>query len=306
LNDSIVETNGLTKRFGSVLAVDGVNLNVKEGDLFGFLGPNGSGKTTTVRMLLGLVFPTSGEVRVLGERMPRHAHTVLPQVGTLVEGPAFYPHLTGATNLAMFDAAGQDSDRRTRKQRINTALERVGLARYRSRAVKAYSSGMKQRLALAAALLRPHRLLVLDEPTNGLDPRGMQEIRSLLIDMNRNGTTVLLSSHLLNEVRNICNRAAIIYEGRLVAHDEVNTLLAPTGRVWIDTPDLDQLAITRGVTIVERAERRVAVHLDGVSPEELNARLHEAGVRVSEFVIERPTLEQVFLRLTESSDDDSR
>jgi ABC-type multidrug transport system ATPase subunit len=305
MSGTLVQTHALTKRFGRITAVEDVNLEVKEGDLFGFLGPNGSGKTTTVRMLLGLVYPTSGEMQLLGRAMPRDARAVLPHVGALIEGPAFYPHLSGVTNLALFDAAGPLGDRQTRSRRIQDALERVGLAREGRRSVKAYSSGMRQRLGLGAALLRPHRLLVLDEPTNGLDPRGMQEIRDLLVTLTTDGTTVLLSSHLLTEVEAICSRAAIIHEGHLVAHDEVSALLAPTGRVWVDTPDLDLMldvaGRTPGFSIVDRSAHRVAIHLNSLSPEDLSARLHQEGVRIRELVIERPTLEQLFLKLTEGS-----
>jgi ABC-type multidrug transport system ATPase subunit len=305
MSRTLVQTHALTKRFGRITAVEDVYLEVKEGDLFGFLGPNGSGKTTTVRMLLGLVYPTSGEMQLLGRPMPRDARAVLPDVGALIEGPAFYPHLSGVTNLALFDAAGPRVDRKTRTRRIQDALERVGLARDGRRAVKAYSSGMRQRLGLGAALLRRHRLLVLDEPTNGLDPRGMQEIRDLLVELTTDGTTVLLSSHLLTEVEGICNRAAIIHEGHLVAHDEVSALLAPTGRVWVDTPDpglvLDVARRSPGFSIADRSGHRVAIHLNGLSPEDLSARLHQEGVRIRELVIERPTLEQLFLKLTEGS-----
>jgi ABC-type multidrug transport system ATPase subunit len=305
MTQTLVQTHALTKRFRQVTAVEDVHLEVQEGDLFGFLGPNGSGKTTTVRMLLGLVYPTSGEMQLLGRPMPRDARVVLPHVGALIEGPAFYPHLSGARNLALFDAAGPRGNRKTRGRRIQDSLERVGLASDARRAVKTYSSGMRQRLGLAAALLRRHRLLVLDEPTNGLDPRGMQEIRDLLVELTADGTTVLLSSHLLTEVEAICNRAAIIHEGRLVAHDEVAALLAPTGRVWLDTPDpeivRDLAARTPGFSIADRSAHRVALRLNGVTPEQLSARLHQEGVRVREFVIERPTLEQLFLTLTEGS-----
>jgi ABC-type multidrug transport system ATPase subunit len=305
MTGTLVQTHALTKRFGRVTAVEDVHLEVKEGDLFGFLGPNGSGKTTTVRMLLGLVYPTSGEMQLLGRPMPRDARVVLPEVGALIEGPAFYPHLSGVRNLALFDAAGPRGNRKTRKRRITDALDRVGLARDGRRAVKAYSSGMRQRLGLAAALLRPHRLLVLDEPTNGLDPRGMQEIRDLLLGLTSDGTTVLLSSHLLTEVEAICNRAAIIHEGHLVASDEVSALLAPTGRVWIDTPDpeivLEVARRTPEFSLADRDAHRVAIHLDGLSPEDLSARLHQEGVRIREFLVERPTLEQLYLKLTEGS-----
>jgi ABC-type multidrug transport system ATPase subunit len=314
MSDPVIRTEGLTKRYGGLVAVDGVDLRVDQGDLFGFLGPNGSGKTTTVRMLLGLVFATSGRIEVLGRPMPRAAAAVLPAVGSLVEGPAFYPHLSGRANLALFDAAGppgpdgdRSSGRRDRRRRIDDALGRVGLDEVGRRPVKAYSSGMRQRLGLAAALLRAPRLLVLDEPTNGLDPRGMREVRDLLAGLVRGGaTTVFLSSHLLAEVEQVCTRAAIVHQGRLVAQDRVEALLAPTGRVTVITPDLPkaaELATTlRGVRLGGRHPDRLTVQLDGTAPEELNRQLVAGGVRVRELLVERPSLEDVFLKLTGAHD----
>jgi ABC-2 type transport system ATP-binding protein len=306
MSDPVIRTEALTKRYGGLVAVDGVDLRVDQGDLFGFLGPNGSGKTTTVRMLLGLVFATSGRIEVLGRPMPRAAAAVLPAVGSLVEGPAFYPHLSGRANLALFDAAGPagpSGGRRDRRRRIDDALGRVGLDQVGRRPIKAYSSGMRQRLGLAAALLRAPRLLVLDEPTNGLDPRGMREVRDLLADLVRGGgTTVFLSSHLLAEVEQVCTRAAIVHQGRLVAQDRVEALLAPTGRVMVITPDLPKAAelatALRGVRLGGRHPDRLTVQLDGTAPEELNRQLVAGGVRVRELLVERPSLEDVFLRLT--------
>jgi ABC-type multidrug transport system ATPase subunit len=303
----VIRTEGLTKRFGGLVAVDGLDLDVREGDLFGFLGPNGSGKTTTVRMLLGLVFATSGRIEVLGRPMPRAGREVLPQVGSLVEGPGFYPHLSGRANLSLFDAAGPrgpggTGTGRDRRRRVDDALARVGLEGVGRRPVRAYSSGMRQRLGLAAALLRAPRLLVLDEPTNGLDPHGMREVRDLLVELVGGGTTVFLSSHLLAEVELVCSRAAIVDRGRLVAQDRVQALLGPTGRVLVTTPDVgvaaELAAALPGVRLEERRPDRLAVHLDGTAPEALNRRLVAGGVRVRELVVERPSLEDVFLRLT--------
>jgi ABC-type multidrug transport system ATPase subunit len=299
-----IRTEGLTKRFGAVEAVRDLDLEVREGDLFGFLGPNGSGKTTTVRMLLGLVFPTAGRVELLGQAMPRAGRSALAQVGSLVEGPAFYPNVSGRANLSLLDAAGPGGARASRRRRIAAALERVGLDTVGRRPVKAYSTGMRQRLGLAAALLRSPRLLVLDEPTNGLDPQGMREIRDLLAELVAGGTTVFLSSHLLAEVELICTRAAIVNRGRLVAHDRVEALLAPTGRVRVSTPDpvraAELAAALPGVELGERRGDALVVHLDGTQPEALNRRLVEAGVPVRELVVERPSLEDVFLALTGS------
>src|SRR6201991_1171815 len=186
----MIVTRGVVKKYGAVTAVDGVDLDVREGDRYGLLGPNGSGKTTLVRMLLGLVFATRGEIEVLGVPVPKRVREVLPSIGAMVEGPGAYPNMSGRTNLALFDAAGPGSSRRARRRRVDEALERVGLAGIDRRPVRAYSLGMRQRLGLAGALLRKPRLLILDEPTNGLDPRGIKEIRDLLTTLNAGGTTI--------------------------------------------------------------------------------------------------------------------
>ncbi|OMQ13887.1 multidrug ABC transporter ATP-binding protein, partial [Modestobacter sp. VKM Ac-2676] len=233
----MIATTGLVKRYGRLRAVDGIDLDVRTGDVYGFLGANGSGKTTTVRMLLGLVLPTAGEVRLLDRPMPRRSREVLPRVGALVEGPAHYGHLSGRANLALLDAAGPGGSRHTRRTRIDTVLEQVGLAGVGRRPVRDYSLGMRQRLGLAGALLRRPELLVLDEPTNGLDPQGISEIRELLLALNREGTTVFLSSHLLAEVEQLATRVGVLDRGRLVLQDELATLIAPTGATVVETPD---------------------------------------------------------------------
>src|SRR3984885_432694 len=180
----MITTRNLTKRFGNVAAVSEVSLDVREGDRYGLLGPNGSGKSTLVRMLLGLVYATSGEISVLVHRIPKHVGRALPEIGALIEEPAAYPHLSGRANLRLLDAAGPGGGRRTRQRRVDEALEQVGLAGIDRRPVRAYSLGMRQRLGLASALVRRPRLLILDEPTNGLDPRGIRDIRDLLVGLN--------------------------------------------------------------------------------------------------------------------------
>ena len=298
---AVIRTEGLTKRFGPITAVDGIDLDVREGDVFGFLGANGSGKTTTVRMLLGLVLATSGRMEVLGEEMPRASRRVLPQVGALVEGPAAYPHLSGRRNLRLFDAMGPDGDRPTRRARVAEALERVGLAAVDERPVRAYSLGMRQRLALAGALLRGPRLLVLDEPTNGLDPQGIQEIRELLLDLNRAGTTVFLSSHLLGEIEQLCTRVGVLDRGRLVLQAELEELRRPTGRVEVHTPDVEQVRRLLDGVVEEYDGQRLLVREP--DPAALNARLVQAGIRVTRFGAERHTLEEVVLAATSESAD---
>lgn len=292
----MIRTHGLTKRYGAVLAVDGVDLEVRAGDIYGFLGANGSGKTTTVRMLLGLVLATSGKISLFGEPMPRAGTRVLSRVGALVEGPAAYGHLSGRANLTLLDAAGAGGPRRSRQARIGEVLEQVGLAAVGRRPVKAYSLGMRQRLGLAAALLRAPELLVLDEPTNGLDPQGIHEIRDLLLQLHAGGTTVFLSSHLLAEVEQLCTRVGVLDSGRLVLQDDLARLAAPTGRTVIRTPDPDRaLALLDG-----RVERREGDRLvvRGQDAADLNALLVGAGVRVSELAPERRSLEQVVLAAT--------
>ncbi len=307
---SMIRTEGLTKRYGRLTVVDDVALDVHEGDLFGFLGPNGSGKTTTIRMLLGLVHPTAGHVELLGRPMPKAAPEVLAQVGALVEGPAFHPGLSGRRNLTMVDAAGRGGGRSTRRRRVGAAMDRVGLGAVDRRPLKAYSMGMRQRLGLAAALLRRPRLLVLDEPTNGLDPQGINEMRVLFTDLVAGGTTVFLSSHLLAEVEAICTRAAMMASGRLVAQDSLDRLLAPTGRVIVDAIDAAAaetvLAGLVGSAAIERAGDRLTVELDGHAPERMNEVLVQAGVGVRGLVVERRTLEDAYLGLTGGSGDARR
>ncbi len=294
----MIRTTALVKRFGGVTAVDGVELDVREGDRYGFLGPNGSGKTTTVRMLLGLVLPTSGSVELLGRVRVKEA---LPEVGALVEGPAFVGASSGRTNLRQLDAAGPDGSRSTRTRRVEEALEQVGLARVGRKPVRAYSLGMRQRLGLAAALLRQPRLLVLDEPTNGLDPQGIREVRDLLLALNRQGTTVFLSSHLLAEVEQLCTRVGVLDRGRLVLQGALADLTAPSGLQLVDTVDAHAAAALLG-SRVERTDGMVlAVRSD--DPAALNEELVRGGVRVRSLRPETRTLEDAVLAVTSSSSD---
>jgi ABC-type multidrug transport system ATPase subunit len=295
----MIVTRALTKRYGRVLAVDRVDLDVREGDRYGFLGPNGSGKTTVVRMLLGLVYATSGEIEVMGKPVPSRVAEVLPQIGALVEGPSCYGHLSGRANLALIDASGKARGpigRRTRRRRIAEALDRVGLAGVDQRPVKKYSLGMRQRLGLAAALLRTPRLLVLDEPTNGLDPQGIREIRDLLAELNQAGTTVFLSSHQLGEVELLCTRVGIVDRGRLVLQQDLDELRAPTGRVLVRTPDADRAAALLDGRVEQRDQDRLVVA--EADPAAVNARLVSAGLRVTEIGPERRSLEELMLSVT--------
>ena len=289
-----IRTSALTKRYGNVPVVDAVDLDVPEGEIYGFLGANGSGKTTTVRMLLGLVLPTSGEALVLGESMPSARRTVLPHVGALVESPGAYPHLSARANLAVLDASGADrSPASVRRERISSALEQVGLEPGDRRPVRTYSLGMRQRLGLAAALIRRPRLLVLDEPTNGLDPQGMHEIRQLLLDLNADGRTIFLSSHLLAEVEQMCSRVGVLDHGRLVLQERLEVLLRPTGLVALRTPDIARCVTLLGSAVVSKDTDLLLVRSD--DPAGLNAHLVRYGVRVLEVGPYRRDLERVVL-----------
>ena len=295
----LIATSGMTKRFGRVLAVDGIDLDVREGDRYGFLGPNGSGKTTSVRMLLGLVYATAGEIELLGHAVPDQVGAALPDVGALVEAPAAYGHLSARANLDLLDASGPRGTRLAgarRRERIDEVLELVGLAGVGRKPVKAYSLGMRQRLGLAAALFGRPRLLILDEPTNGLDPQGIQEIRTLLLQLNLEGTTLFLSSHLLAEVEQLCTRVGVMDRGRLVAQATMDDVRRPTGRALIQVDDGAAAQALLDGRVVGRDGDRLVVA--GVPMAELTRRLVTGGVGVLEAVSERPTLESFVLGLT--------
>ncbi|GAA1493958.1 ABC transporter ATP-binding protein [Curtobacterium herbarum] len=302
--DLAIRTEGLRKVFHKQRAVDGIDLAVPRGSVFGFLGPNGSGKTTTIRMLLGLSSATGGSIQVLGEPMPSALRSVLPRVGALVEGPAFYPYLSGRANLSRFDAADPTSDPRSRKDRVASALDRVGLTHAADKKAHAYSLGMKQRLGLANALLTPRELLVLDEPTNGLDPQGTREVRHLIRSLADDGTTVFVSSHLLAEIEQVCTHAAVMRTGQLVAQGTLDDLRSAGARtVTVRTPDVGQAAVVLGR--LGLAPRRdggsdvlVADLVADVEPETITAELVRADVRVRGLAVGGGTLEDLFVALT--------
>jgi ABC-2 type transport system ATP-binding protein len=298
-----IATVGLTKRFQSgQLAVDDLSLEVPHGAVYGFLGPNGSGKTTTIRMLLGLVQPTSGTHQLLGVTMPGGANAVLPRVGSLVEGPAFYSFLSGRANLARCDAADRTADPRTAAARISEALERVGLTAAAAKHYRAYSLGMKQRLAIAAGLLRRRDLMILDEPTNGLDPQGTREVRSLIREIAADGTTVFVSSHLLAEVEQICSHVGVMRAGRLAFEGTLDQLRGTgAARITVTTPDaVEATSVLAGLGLadVQAVDGEVSAQLGDQPPEDINARLVHANVRVAGLATTRPSLEDLFVELT--------
>lgn len=297
-----ISTRGLTKRFGSQAAVDSLDLDVPIGTVFGFLGPNGSGKTTTIRMLLGLIGATEGRVEVLGLPMPEGAALTLPRVGALVEGPAFHPYLSGRDNLLRLDAADRMVTGSGARTRVADALDRVGLAAAAGKRYRAYSMGMQQRLGLAAALLKPRELLVLDEPTNGLDPQGTREVRAIIRDVGAGGTTVFLSSHLLPEVEQVCSHVGVMSHGRLVFSGSLGELRAASStRVRVDTaqPAAAADVLRRaGTGEPEVREHSVVADLGATASEDLTEALVKAGVPVRQIVVEKPDLEEMFVGLT--------
>jgi len=297
-----VATTGLTKRFRRQIAVDRIDLEVPGGAVYGFLGPNGSGKTTTIRMLLGLISPTAGEISLLGSPMPSASRNVLRRVGSLVEGPAFHPYLSGRANLARLDAADRYSDPRTCRMRIDTALDRVGLLAAANKRYRAYSLGMRQRLAIANSLLMPRDLLVLDEPTNGLDPQGTREVRHLIGELAGDGATVLVSTHLLAEVEQICSHVGVMYEGRLVAQGPATELCAGTAQiVRVDTDrteDAARVLNELGLSEIATSTGYITATLGEVAVEKIVPNLVNACVPVLGFAVQRPSLEDVFVSLT--------
>ena len=298
-----VSTSGLTKRFrGGQVAVDHIDLAVPRGAVYGFLGPNGSGKTTTIRMLLGLAFPTSGRAELLGVPMPEGTVRVLPHVGSLIEGPAFYPFLNGRDNLARCDAADRTADPRTAADRINGALDRVGLLAAAGKRYRNYSLGMKQRLAIAAGLLTPRQLIILDEPTNGLDPQGTREVRALIREIAADGITVFVSSHLLAEVEQVCSHVGVMRTGRLVFQGPLEELRhTGAARIRVQTADPAAAAAVLGrlgLPDPQIAGNEVTAPLGDFSPERICAELVHAGVGVRGLGVAAPSLEDLFVGLT--------
>src|ERR1043165_3462127 len=305
MNQPVLQAERLTKRYQRRAVVDQLSLTVERGDIFGFLGQNGAGKSTTIRMALGLVRPTSGKVRVLGYDMARGSLSALKRVGAIIEAPAFYENFSGRQNLRMFAAMSGGVER----QRLENVLEIVGLRGRAKDPVRVYSHGMRQRLGIAQALLPNPEFVILDEPTDGLDPQGLSETRALIRRLRDElGLTVMLSSHLLHEVEQICNRVAIIDEGRLLYQGPVDDLIA--GQNWINlrvdrlTEAFALLEKEPGLSVSLNGDH--ALHLKIVEAEipRVNALLASQGFRVKEISPQRESLEDVFLRLTRTTNKD--
>ncbi|MGA2321402.1 MAG: ABC transporter ATP-binding protein [Solirubrobacteraceae bacterium] len=303
-----IETRGLTKRFGERTAVDGVDLLVPRGSAFGFLGPNGAGKTTMIRMLLGLTHASAGEMNLLGHPVPAEREAALRRVGAIVEDPSFHPYLTGRENLRMIAAVRGPEAR----ERIAPALARVGLSARADEKVKRYSLGMRQRLGVARCLLADPLLLILDEPTNGLDPGGIQEFREMVRGMvEQEGRTVFLSSHLLDEVEKVCDAAAIVDRGKILTQGPIAALAEGGSRqeliIGVDDP-VRALTLLEGFGPVREARRsdeglRVVLSDGAETAAEVNARLVGAGLAVTRLEPIRHSLEQRFLEITSRLDE---
>ncbi len=294
MNELVVQTDGLTKRYGDRLAVDAVSMTVRRGEVYGFLGPNGAGKTTTLRMMLGLIRPTAGTASVLG--LPAGRSEVTERVGALIEGPGFFPYLSGRDNLRVLARArGLDS------AVVEGALERVDLTDRGDDKYKRYSLGMKQRLGVAAALMGDPELIVLDEPPNGLDPAGMADMRALVVDLAGGGQTVLLSSHLLAEVQEICDRVGVINDGRLLRESTVAEMRGGSSLRVRATPEPEALAVAMrlaGDDGVRRTPAGLALDLPADAAPHLVRELVAAGVDVLEVVPAERSLEEVFFEMT--------
>ncbi|MBK8900654.1 MAG: ABC transporter ATP-binding protein [Anaerolineaceae bacterium] len=296
MNKIILQTDDLSKNFGSVTAVQSVNLRVQQGEVFGFLGPNGAGKTTTIGMVLGLIHPSAGRITLLNQPVTPHQNAALQQVGSLIGAPSLVPYLTARENLQLVARLHKGVD----NGRINEILEMVGLTAAAERKVQGFSTGMKQRLGLGAALLHRPSLIILDEPTNGLDPAGMREVRTLIRQLADDGITVFLSSHLLHEVEQVCDRIAVIRQGQIVAQGAVADLLSQSGqsvRLKVKNPTKAGELLAQ-LPQAEVATNGAYVQVSGVESETAVAHLTQNGIIPSEVTVQKSDLESLFLELT--------
>ena len=296
--DPVIETHGLTKRYGEVVAVENLTLAVPRGSVFGLLGPNGAGKTTIIGTLLGLIRADAGRIRLFGEDIAGSTDAAVRRIGAIMETPAFYPYLSGRDNLRYFQGISGSDD----PTEVDRLLDLVGLSERAGARFITYSLGMKHRLGIAFALLSDPELLLLDEPTNGLDPAGMAEVRQLIKDLGDDHRTVLLASHLLNEVEQVCDRVAILSKGKVIAQGAVQELIGRQNRLSLKTTDHQQAAVilnTLDWVVSVAAERpRLIVTADPERSWELTAALATRDVFVSELLAEETSLEEYFLQVT--------
>ncbi len=318
-NSSIIHTHELTKTFGSLVAVNSLELEVMRGDVFGFLGPNGSGKTTTIRMLLGLIRPTSGSISIFGMDNRMHMQAILPRLGAIIETPVFYPYLSGIDNLRSVAAGSGMKLGKASNQRIEEVLEIIDLRGQANDAFRKYSLGMKQRLGIGAALLTDPELVLLDEPTNGLDPAGVHEIRLLIQRLASLGKTIFVSSHILYEVQQVCNRVAILQKGRLLKQGNVQDLVRQGEQIMVrlNTPDETQAAFLtlqkaregiatwmRAVSVDSNEQEKPMLRIDApvARSSEITALLAQRNLFIAEMHPAQASLEEIFLELTASSE----
>lgn len=297
MNDQIVVTNELTKKYKKHTSVDGLNLRIERGQIYGFLGPNGAGKTTTIRMLLGLIKPTKGSIEIFGQNLIKNRLQVLQRIGSLVESPSYYGNLTGYENL--------DAVRRLRdipEKRVNEVLEIVRLTKVANRLTKEYSLGMKQRLGIAAALLSSPDLLILDEPTNGLDPSGIQEMRELIKELPKSGMSVLVSSHLLSEIDQMATQVGIINNGKMIFQDSIERLRQkrkPLLKVGVsDVIKAKTLLKGKGLKVEMQKDFLWLAQTEPEFVSEINSILVHSGVSVYRLEEVKRSLEDIFLELT--------
>ena len=300
----ILRTTGLTKKFGKRTAVNNLNLEIRKGEVFGFLGPNGSGKSTTVSMLVGLIAPTSGSVNAFGLDLKENYWKIIRKVGATIESPAFYPYLSGWDNLELFTIAIGGIP----PSKIKECLERVNLADRAGDKYRQYSLGMKQRLAIASALLRDPELVILDEPTNGLDPAGYKEVRDLIPSLAGENRTIILCSHLLHEVEKVCDRVAIIKEGNVLACESMQVLLAKGQMLQIKVENPPQavavLQKQEWIKNITSADGYLLIDAPKEDAQRVTKILAENNIFVSELSVKSSDLESVFLELTGSDNND--
>jgi ABC-type multidrug transport system ATPase subunit len=297
--DIVIQTFGLTKVFKNKLAVDELSLTVYRKDIYGFLGQNGAGKSTTIKMLLGLLYPTKGYSKILGRRVPGELDKAIPKIGVVTETPAFYPYLTGEENLRLY--AKMIGIKDNEKRYIPSVLEKVGLLGVKQK-ISEYSQGMRQRLAFALAILNGPELLILDEPTNGLDPQGIYEMKGIIKELNRSGITIFLSSHLLSEVQELANRVGIIHKGKLIAEGAVSELLTFEDQIIVMARPkdivvklLNNSSLVKGFT--EEGDRFL-VQIDKENVASFNKEMVDKGIDVFAIIPVRSTLEDFFISVT--------
>ena len=298
-NDVVVRTEHLTKHYGKLVAVDDLNLEVHRGEVFGFLGPNGAGKSTTMSMMLGLIAPTSGNIEVFGLSVKNNLADILGKTGAVMESPGFYPYLSGWDNLKVFASISRQGT----DDRIKEVLKLIDLADRAQDKFSGYSQGMKQRLAIACALLHDPEFIIFDEPTNGLDPAGMKEIRELMIKLGQEGKTIFLNSHLLHEVEQVCNHVAIIKKGKVIASGAPNDLIKHGDTVQIRVTDIDKAVALLNeedwVSSITREGDLLILKAPAEKRTDISALLAKNGVFVSEMKARNESLESIFLELTE-------